>query len=312
MRTFIVGSRGSQLALCQTRQVIDLLVRLHPDVSCQVQPIKTTGDKARGMPFAGIGERGVFVREIERALVRGEVDFAVHSAKDLPSESDVSLCIAAYPEREDPSDALVSPMGGLAEMPAGARVGTSSVRRRAQLLRVRRDLTFVESCGNIDTRLRKLDSGEYDAIVLACAGLRRMGWASRIAETLSFEVCLPAAGQGALAVQCRAEDDIRGMLAALDDPPTRHCVSAERALLAGLNAGCLTPVAALAREEDGRIKLEAAVLSRDGSDMVRMMEAGSREDAEEVGRRLAERLLDSPARELLEEARRDQAGSGAV
>ncbi len=287
----------------QTEHVVEEIERLVPGVRCQVRVIKTTGDRVTDRPLANIGDKGLFVKEIEQALLAGEVDFAVHSAKDLPSEMDPRLCIAAFPPREDPADALVSKRGVLAELPPGAVVGTSSVRRRAQLLRARPDLSVADLRGNLDTRLRKLDEGGYDAVVLACAGLKRMGWGSRITQILPFDVCLPAAGQGALAVQCRTGDAACGIIGALDDPATRKCVTAERALLAGLGAGCQTPVAALAREVDGRVKISAAVASLDGSVLVRMSETSEADQAEEMGRRLARRLLSSEAGDLLREAR---------
>ncbi len=314
MIELVIGSRGSELALWQARFVAGELERAWPEARCSIRVIKTTGDKIADVPLARIGSKGLFVKEIELALVAGEIDLAVHSAKDLPSEMDERLCIAAYPEREDPSDALVSKRGKLNELPAGSVVGTSSVRRRAQVLRARPDLEIADLRGNLDTRLRKLDSGGYDAVVLAGAGLRRMGWAGRITETLPFEVCLPAAGQGALAVQCRVGDRAAEMAAVLDHAETRRCVSAERVLLGRLQAGCQTPVAVLARESEGRTRIDAAVISLDGSKIIRMDESGDAADAGIVGERLAERLLGSPANELLEEARlgAEQQGMGAA
>ena len=304
MSMHLVGSRGSRLALRQTGEVVERLALLDPDLSCRIQVIRTTGDRMRGVPLAGVGGKGLFVREIEQALVRGQIDFAVHSAKDLPSEMDEALCIAAYPPRANPADALVSRAGSLAEMPAGSVIGTSSIRRRSQLLHARPDLRFADLRGNLDTRLRKLDEGRCDAAVLACAGLLRMGWESRITEVLPYEVCLPAAGQGALAVQCRKGDPVAESLRRLDHGPTRDCVCAERAFLARLGAGCQTPVAALAREEDGRIAMDALVASVDGSGLVRESGSGEACDPEGLGNALAEKLLDSPARGFLEEARR--------
>lgn len=314
MSALVVGSRGSQLALRQTGQVIDQLSRVSPGVCCRIEVIRTTGDRVHDVPLAKIGDKGLFVKEIEQALLRGEIDFAVHSAKDLPSEMDDGLCVAAYPEREEPWDALVSKHGPLANLPAGAVVGTSSIRRRAQLLNARPDLRVADLRGNLDTRLRKLDNGDYDAVLLACAGLRRMGWESRISEALPPDVCLPAVGQGALAVQCRTGDSACDTIGVLDHPATRRCVSAERALLAALGAGCQTPVAAFAREIDGAIRLDAAVMSPDGSNLVRRSLSGGFGDSEEIGRRVAKLLLDSPAGELLEDARRgvDLKGMGAA
>jgi len=303
MIELVIGSRGSELALWQARFIAGELERVWPEARCSIRVIKTTGDRITDVPLARIGTKGLFVKEIELALVAGEIDLAVHSAKDLPSEMDERLCIAAYPEREDPSDALVSKRGKLADAPAGSVIGTSSLRRRAQILRVRPDVEIADLRGNLDTRLRKLDDGGYDGVVLASAGLRRMGWADRITEVLPFEVCLPAAGQGALAVQCRVEDRAVEIAAALDHPRTRRCVSAERVLLSRLQAGCQAPVAVLARESSGCIRVEAAVIGLDGSRVVRMEESGDAADSAIVGERLAQRLIDSPASELLQEAR---------
>ena len=304
MSEFVVGSRGSALALAQTRQVVDQLSRLHPDAGFRVEIIKTQGDRITDVALAKIGEKGLFVKEIEAALLNGSIGFAVHSAKDLPSETDSSLVIAAFPERENPADVLVSNKGRLFELPDGAVVGTSSVRRKAQLLAARQCLDIVDLRGNLDTRLRKLAEGCCDAIVLAYAGLKRMGWQDRATEVLSYDVCLPAAGQGAIALQCRKGQPVAEMLGALDHSPTRRCVSAERALLRGLSAGCQTPIGALAEETDGRIVLRAVVASLDGLSVVRDAIEGDSSRPEEIGELLAQRLLDSPAGEILEEVRR--------
>lgn len=298
-----VGSRGSALALRQTRMVVDEIIRLNPGVECRIEVIKTTGDRILDVPLARIGDKGLFVKEIESALLAGEIDLAVHSAKDLPTAMDEGLQIAAYPERECPADALISKHGGLADLPRGARVGTSSLRRRAQALAARDDLDIVDLRGNLDTRLRKLDGDEYDAIVLACAGLKRMGLESRITEVLPYEVCLPAAGQGALAVQCRAGDAAREIAAKLDSSWTRACVLAERELLARLEGGCQVPIGVLAREDGGLLRLDVVVAAVDGSAVVRKSAMGDRSRAIQLAQGLTEELLDSPAREYLEAAR---------
>lgn len=312
MSVLKVGSRGSALALRQTQIVIDEISRLNPGVECRVEIIKTTGDRILDVPLAKIGDKGLFVKEIEAALISGEIDLAVHSAKDLPTEMDERLTIAAFPERECPADALVSKMGKLAELPQRARVGTSSLRRRAQILAARPDLEMIDLRGNLDTRLRKLDGEDYDAIVLACAGLVRMGLESRITEVLPYEVCLPAAGQGALAVQCRSGDAACGIAASLDSPVTRACVSAERALLARLGGGCQAPIAALAREIGSAFRLSAAVASVDGANVIRKSADGDVSSPEELGIGLAEELLDSPARGLLDAARASAGSIGAA
>ena len=305
MRLLVVGSRGSQLALRQTRDVIERLKSIEPGLSCEVKIIRTTGNRVVDKPLASVGGTGLFVKEIEQALLAGEINFAVHSAKDLPSEIDESLCIAAYPERENPADALISKAGAFSELPAGAVVGTSSVRRRAQLLHARPDLSITDLRGNLDTRLKKLDNGDYDAVVLACAGLVRMGWESRITQVLDYDLCLPMVAQGALAVQCRIGDPVSEALGALDHAATRVCVTAERAFLAGLRAGCLAPVAALARKVDGEIELDGLMAAVDGSKVVRRSAVGDAGSPEALGASLAQWFLASPARELLEQAKRD-------
>lgn len=305
MTELVVGTRGSQLALLQARAIVAELAKRAPQVTCTIKIIKTTGDKVTEVPLSQIGDKGLFVKEIELALLDGRIDFAVHSAKDLPSDMDPRLCVAAYPSREEPSDALVSNAGALFELPAGAVVGTSSVRRRAQLLAARPDLNVADLRGNLDTRLRKAESGGYDAIVLACAGLRRIKMESRITQVLPHDVCLPAAGQGAIAVQCRAQDATARSLAVLDDPATRACVEAERALLRCLGAGCQTPVAALAVPDRGGLRLAALVASRDGSRVVRTSGAGTIDDPAALGSRAAEDLMNAGAGELLDQARRD-------
>lgn len=284
----MVGSRGSKLALTQAQQVLEALAQRVPDVSCRIEVIRTTGDAASRAPLSQIGGVGVFVKEIEDALASGRVDFAVHSAKDMPTKMDPRLCIAAYPEREDPRDVLVSRAGGLNALPRGANVGTGSLRRRAQLLAVRPDLRMSEIRGNIDTRLRKLDDGEYDAIVLAYAGLRRMGLDSRVSEVLPTDVCLPAVGQGALAVQCRADGDVAGVLRVMDHQETRRCVEAERVVLDRVGGGCNLPLGVFAQIVDGEVVIDAVLASTDGSVVVR-----ERAEGDGSAERLADKLLAS-------------------
>lgn len=304
MRELIVGSRGSALALKQTNWVIGKLLSVHPDLVCHIKIIKTKGDKILDVALAKIGDKGLFVKEIEEALIAGEIDFAVHSAKDLPSEIPAELTIAAYPEREDPRDAYVSHKGTLAQLPEGAVVGTSSLRRKAQLLHIRPDLRITDLRGNLDTRLRKLDEDHYDAIILACAGLNRLGLSDRITEVLDPETMLPAAGQGVLGVECRLDDEVTEILGALDDPKVRSCISSERSLLASLNAGCQTPVAVLASLLDAdKIELQALVASLDGRDCIRTKVIGEFDQALEIGRLAAQELIDLGAGKLLDEAR---------
>jgi hydroxymethylbilane synthase len=309
MRELVIGSRGSDLALRQTRYVANRITAADKSLSCRIEIIKTTGDRIQDSPLPKIGDKGIFVKEIESALIDGNIDLAVHSAKDLPSEMDERLIIAAFTEREDPRDALVSKVGDFDALPNGAKVGTGSARRRAQILHARPDLKIADLRGNLDTRLRKLCSSEYDAIVLACAGLCRMNLESRITQVLPMEISLPAAGQGALAVQCCADDSaVIDIISMLDHKPTRRCISAERALLAALNAGCTTPVGANACEADGIMTLNAMVAAVDGSKIIRCSLSGEPDDWEDIGKRLAGQLIEAGADKILEDARRSAPG----
>jgi len=272
---------------------VESLERRHPHVRFQVVEIHTLGDQRQDVPLFQVRGTGLFVKELEQALLRGEIDLAVHSLKDMPTRLPPGLTIAAVPEREDPRDALVSRLGlSLAAMPRGARIGTSSRRRAAQLLALRPDLRIVDIRGNVDTRLRKAEGGEYDAVVLAAAGLIRLGRADRITEVLSPEVILPAVGQGALAVEIRADDERTiPLVAPLDHPPTRAATTAERAFLARLGGGCHVPIAAYAEVDGERIRLRALVASPDGRAVVRGDREGSVSQAASLGRALAEDLL---------------------
>ncbi|HQG30003.1 MAG TPA: hydroxymethylbilane synthase, partial [Candidatus Ozemobacteraceae bacterium] len=236
-----LGTRGSKLALWQTRHVAKLLRDRYPDITIEEVLIKTLGDRVTDLPLFKVGGQGLFVAEIERALQERRIDVAVHSLKDLPHAEAEGLCLAAVTAREDGRDALLSKNAlTLSKLPAGAKIGTSSLRRRAQLARLRPDLVFADCRGNLDTRLRKLDEGEFDAIVLAAAGLRRLGWADRIVETFPPETLIPAAGQGMLGIQCRTEDHdlIRLLADILEDPHARACATSERAFLHRLQGGC--------------------------------------------------------------------------
>src|SRR5580704_10568471 len=258
----VIGSRGSQLALWQARWVQSRLAEL--GMESRIEIIKTTGDKVLSVPLSSVGGKGLFTKEIEDALLARQVDLAVHSLKDLPTQIPEGLQIAAIPEREDPRDAMVGQR--LADLRKGAKVGTSSLRRSAQLRRLRPDLQVESVRGNVDTRLRKLDEGQYESIVLAAAGLTRLGWSARIAELLDPEVMCPAVGQGALAVETRVGENV---CQALDHAPTRAAVTAERTVLSALGGGCLTPIGAHARVEGERLRLMAIVLSADGGQSVR-------------------------------------------
>ena len=291
-----IGSRGSKLALWQARHIESLLRALGAETRLEI--IKTTGDKITDVPLAQVGSKGLFTKEIEEALLAGTIDLAVHSLKDLPTVVPEGLAIAAIPERELPFDALIGKK--LAELPHGAKVGTSSLRRAAQLRARRPDLHIESLRGNLDTRLRKLDEGQYDAIVLASAGLRRLGWASRIAELLSDDVMCPAVGQGALAIETRDDNGpARRLCAKLDHAPTRACITAERALLAALGGGCQVPIGAHARLEDGRLSLFGVIIDPQGETLLRHNESGSPEEAELLGIRAARALLSQGGRRVL-------------
>jgi hydroxymethylbilane synthase len=292
-----IGSRGSKLALWQSHWVASRLTELGE--RCRVEVIRTTGDKIIDVALSKVGTKGLFTKEIEEALLEGSIDIAVHSLKDLPTELPPGLALAAITERDDARDALVGCK--LAELRQGARVGTSSLRRAAQLRLLRPDLVIESIRGNLDTRLRKLDEGRYDAIVLAAAGLRRLGWEHRIAEALPVEVMCPAVGQGALAIEARDEEGpVRQPCSRLDHPDTRAATTAERAVLATLGGGCQVPIGVHARLVQSRLQLSAVVVSPDGRNVVRRQATVPPGKAEQAGRQLGEAMLASGAQEILE------------
>ena len=292
----VIASRGSQLALWQARWVQARLGELGHE--CRIDIIKTTGDKITDVPLAKVGTNGLFTKEIEEALLEKRADLAVHSLKDLPTELPQGLVLAAVPPREDPRDAIVGKR--IAELPQGASVGTSSLRRSAQLRRLRPDLLVESVRGNVDTRLRKLDEGRYEAILLAAAGLRRLGWEQRIAEYLEPSVMCPAVGQGALAIETRANGAGFEACRALDHPATHAAVDAERGVLLALGGGCQVPIGAYAVVEGGRVRVDAIVASPDGSELVRGESQGPVAEAHALGRRLGEDLLERGAGRILE------------
>jgi hydroxymethylbilane synthase len=298
-RAIVFGSRPSQLARWQTDFVIGKLRAAWPELDFRVDLLVTEGDRRLDRPLPEIGGKGVFTEEIEAALGDGRIDLAVHSLKDLPIEAARDLCVGAVSARADARDVLVSASGvGLAELAGGARVGTSSLRRQAQLLAVRPDLKVQPLRGNVDTRLRKALQGEYDAILLAAAGLERLGLGDRATEYLPFEAMLPAPGQGALAVQCRAGDvDLLARLRPLHDEAAFRAVTAERAFLAGLGGGCSAPVAAYAEDTGGHLELRGLVASPDGMRVIRVRGRGS--DAERLGWKMAREAIDKGAGEVL-------------
>ena len=301
--TLIIGTRGSQLALWQAEWVKSQLTQLNPELHVDLKRIQTSGDKIQDVPLAKVGGKGLFVKEIEEALLRKEIDLAVHSMKDVPAELPEGLTIICVPEREDPRDALLTRDGKhLDALPLGARVGTSSLRRQSQLLHVRPDLHIEMLRGNVDTRLRKLQENHFDAIVLAASGLKRLGWAAHISECLPVNISLPAIGQGALGLEGRDDDGfVRDLVAKLEHQPTRACVTAERALLKRLEGGCQVPIAGHAVLDGNSLTLDGLVASIDGKRYVRYDLPGSISEAESIGIKLAEELLARGAEPILQE-----------
>ncbi|MFI4947244.1 MAG: hydroxymethylbilane synthase [Alphaproteobacteria bacterium] len=295
-RPLRIGTRGSPMALYQAGLVRDRLCAAHPSLAAEgaveLVAIRTTGDRVQTRPLAEIGGKGLFSKEIEEALFARRVDLAVHSLKDMETVLPAGLEIGAILARDDPRDALVSRGGaGLAALPKGARIGTASLRRRAQLLRHRGDFELAPVRGNVDTRLAKLAAGEYDALVLALCGLERLGRTGLVSEILAPELMLPAVGQGALAIECRGDEpELRRLLAPLNDPASATCAAAERAMLAALDGSCRTPIAGLATTKDDRLALDALLLTPDGGAERRGRVAGAVGDAVALGSELGQRL----------------------
>ncbi len=298
-----LGTRKSKLALTQSNWVKREIELRFPDVEVELVKVTTKGDKILDVPLAKVGGKGLFVKEIEEALLDGRIDFAVHSLKDVPTELPKGLEVSVFPEREDPRDALISKSGaGLKGLPEGARVGTSSLRRMAQLRAVRPDLNVENLRGNLDTRLKKLDEGQYDAILLAVAGLNRMGLADRITEIIAPELILPAIGQGALGIEFRTgNEETRAILSALNHEETSVRVRAERAFLARLEGGCQVPIGAFATLDGDEIELEGFVADERGERVIRRKRRGKRSDPERVGDELGREILDAGGREILKE-----------
>ena len=301
--TLIVGTRGSQLALWQAEGVQRQLKAIAPGISVILKRIQTSGDKIQDVPLAKIGGKGLFVKEIEEALLRGEIDLAVHSMKDVPSVLPEGLEIVCVPEREDPRDALIAREGqSLEKLPVGGRVGTSSLRRQAQVLHVRPDLEIAVLRGNVDTRLRKVRENHFDAIILAASGLKRLGWEQEVTEYLSLDVSLPAIGQGSLGLEGRKDDAfVRDLVAQFEHRPTRIAVTAERALLTRLEGGCQVPIAGYATLQGDTLTLDGLVASLDGKRYIRRVLSGSADEAVSLGTRVAEQLLDGGAQPILQE-----------
>jgi hydroxymethylbilane synthase len=300
-KRLVVGTRGSKLALWQANYVAQAVRERCPDTEVAIKHIITTGDRVLDVPLAKIGGKGLFTKELENQLLSGEIDLAVHSLKDMPTELPPGLTLGVITERLDAGDALISPRyKTINQLPPGARVGTSSLRRKAQLLHYRPDLTITELRGNLDTRLAKLLSQELDAILLAVAGLKRLGWDDRITQVLPREVCLPAVGQGALAIETRLDDvPLLASLAFLHHKETAAAVTAERAYLSVLEGGCQVPIGVYGRIEAGSLLLEAVILSADGKDCLRDGAAGDPAQAANLGRALARRMYAAGGREIL-------------
>ena len=324
MKTFRLGTRGSQLALWQANWVKGEIERKNPGLGVEIVKIKTTGDKILDVPLAKVGGKGLFVKEIEEALLSERIDLAVHSMKDVPTDLPKGLHLAAITEREDPRDAFIGrkqeagskkpevenngkscllPLTScLLNLPQGANVGTSSLRRSSQLLSLRPDLKISQLRGNLNTRLKKLDDGGFDAIILAAAGVKRLGWSDRITEYIPPEISLPAIGQGALGIETRTDDkETNALIAFFDHSPTSISVRAERAFLRRLEGGCQVPIAAYGEVKDEKMNLVGLVASTDGKKIIKDSIAGTVDRAEALGVELAEKLLKMGAWDILKE-----------
>lgn len=296
----VIGTRGSKLALWQATWVAERLRRQYPRRVVEVRKMVTSGDKVLDVPLAKIGGKGLFTKELETVMLAGEIDLAVHSLKDLPTALPAGLCLAAVTAREAAHDALVSPRWRtLAALPRGARIGTSSLRRQAQLRHYRPDLVVEPLRGNLDTRLAKLDSQGLDGIVLAAAGLKRLGWEERITEIIPLDVSLPAVGQGVLAIETRAEEAARQLVAFLHHQETGQAVTAERACLAVLGGGCQVPIGIYGAVQGATLSLCGVVASLDGRQAVRRQVSGAPQEASLLGRELGRQLLADGGREIL-------------
>ncbi|SEM48914.1 hydroxymethylbilane synthase [Terribacillus saccharophilus] len=303
MRKIIVGSRKSNLALTQTKWVIEQLKQAGAPYEFEIKKIETKGDKILDVTLSKVGGKGLFVKEIEQAMYDEEIDMAVHSMKDMPSELPVGLTIASVPVREDYRDALISKNNvSLRELPEGAVVGTSSLRRASQILAIRPDIEIKPIRGNIDTRLKKLENENFDAIVLAAAGLKRMGWGDEIVtEFLETDLCLPAIGQGALAIECRDTDmELIELLAKINDSYTQQTVAAERTFLYLMNGSCQVPIAGVAHMEEDDVVLTALIASVDGKQVYKEEVRGT--DPQEVGKLAAEKMQEQGAQDIITKA----------
>ena len=301
MKTLKIATRQSPLALWQAEHIRARLEAMHADLTVELVTFVTQGDKILDTPLAKIGGKGLFVKELEAALMDGRADLAVHSMKDVPMALPEGLSLAVICEREDPFDAFVSNhYASFADLPQGAKVGTSSLRRKCQILKARPDLEIIDLRGNVGTRLSKLDDGQYDAIILASAGLKRLGLAERIRHTIQPDVSLPAVGQGALGLECRSQDQaVLDLILPLMHAETNVCVRAERAFNAYLEGGCQVPIAGYATLQNGQLQIEGRVGSVDGRTILKAVQHGAPEQAEMLGEELAKALLAQGAGELL-------------
>jgi hydroxymethylbilane synthase len=302
LKSLTIGTRGSPLALWQAEWVRARLRERYPGAGISLVKIQTTGDRILDVPLARVGGKGLFVKEIEEAMLRGDIDIAVHSMKDVPSDFPSGLGLACITEREDPRDALVSRGIRFNDLPLGARIGTSALRRQAQLRAVRPDLEMVMIRGNVETRIGKMKTEKLDAVILAAAGLKRLGFADRITEYLPIGISLPAIGQGALGIECRLGDSaVEEMIAFLNDPAAERCVAAERAFLRRCEGGCQVPIAAYGELDSGQLRLSAFIGSVDGGKSVKGSVSGPAGRFDGLGTELADRLLADGGREILDE-----------
>tara|TARA_B100000029_G_scaffold514893_1_gene619517 strand:+ start:659 stop:1588 length:930 start_codon:yes stop_codon:yes gene_type:complete len=303
IRKVSIGSRGSPLALWQANWVKDLLLKQHSDLTVDIQIIKTSGDKIQDVPLAKIGGKGLFVKEIEESLLKRNVDFAVHSMKDMPINFPINLCIACVAKRENPFDALISRNGiKLEDLPKGAKIGTGSLRRISQLLNYRPDFELIPLRGNLETRLKKLDTEGLDAIILAAAGLIRLGWDNRITEIISPDILLPAMGQGAVGIETRKNDvENQILLADIDDENTHYALDAERALVSQLEGGCNVPIGAFATLDADQITLKGLVASLDGKTLYKKEMTDIKTNAIAMGRKMGDELIGMGADRIMQE-----------
>jgi hydroxymethylbilane synthase len=304
VRKIIIGSRGSKLAAVQAELVLAKLRETAPGLEASITKITTKGDRDDNTPLDNFAQQGIFVKELEKALIDGEIDLAVHSLKDLPTEIPAGLSLAAVTTRLDPRDVLVTRTRKLSDLTAGSKIGTGSLRRSIQLLALRNDLEISGIRGNIDTRLRKVSKGEIDGIIVAAAALIRLGWEDRITEYLPVEHFMPAVGQGTLGIETRAENkEIMSLVSSINHEPTWQCITAERTFLQSLGGGCRAPIAALGTVSDGVLKLSGMIASADTNQILRATAEGNAQTPEQVGKRLAKKMAEMGALTLIAEAK---------